>query len=167
MPQQLSRPFFRAPGDARTEDSGKGSPISNSASFGGGKRERSSGKKPGRQTTFFLKVVFVLGRCGRRARRDSFLSFRSLTRMPSSHPGGDPFSHPSGASVSRPVRVPDRSAPGRLAPARRARPPPGRPGARKRSVPSRVHSVGSNGWLARPSGGTSNFPQTRGSVESP
>jgi hypothetical protein len=32
-----------------------------------------------RQPAFlFLKAVFVFGRCGRRSRRDSFLSFRSL-----------------------------------------------------------------------------------------
>jgi len=70
--------------------------------------------------------------------------------MPSSPSGGDPFSHPSGASVSRPVRVPDQPASWRRQPPRRTHPPPGPPGARKRSVPSRVHSVGSNEWLAPP-----------------
>lgn len=62
-------------------------------------------------------------------------------RMQSSHPGGDPFSHPSGSSVSRPVRVTDRSAARGLPSAHSARPPPALAGARKHSVPSRVHSV--------------------------
>ena len=49
--------------------------------------------------------------------------------MPSpSHPGGDPFSHPSGSSVSRPVWVTDQSAVGGLssAPAPHALLPAGR-----------------------------------------
>ena len=75
--------------------------------------------------------------------------------MPSSLAGGDPFSHPSGSSVARPAWVTGRSAAGRLPSARSARPPPGRPGARKHSVPNRVHSVvmtcGSRDlWAARP-----------------
>jgi hypothetical protein len=69
----------------------KGSPISASV-----KREM---RFP--STSFsFLKSCFAFGRsvrpaswCGRCSRRDSFLSFRSLIWMPSSHPGGDPFSH--------------------------------------------------------------------------
>ena len=79
--------------------------------------------------------------------------------MPSSHPGGDPFSHPSGVSVSRPVRVSDQPASWRFVPSRCAHPSPGPPGARKRSVPNRVHSVGSNEWLAPPAGGASNVLQ--------
>ena len=84
------------------------------------------------------------GRGGRRPRCHSCLSFQSLIRRPSSHPGGDPFSHPSGSSVSRPAWVTVRSAARGLLPARSARPPPGRPGARKHSVPNRVHSVGND-----------------------
>jgi hypothetical protein len=114
-----------------------------------------------------ISQLFFSGRCGRRSRRDSFLSFRSLIRMPSSVVGGDPFSHPSGSSVSRPVRVPDRSAAGALSPSRGARPPPGLPGARKQSVPSRVHLVGHDLWPAPPSGSASNRSQTLGWVESP
>ena len=70
--------------------------------------------------------------------------------MHSSHPGGDPFSHPSGSSMSRPAWVTDRSAAGRLSSTHSARPPPGLAGARKHSVPTRVHSVGDDLWLARP-----------------
>jgi hypothetical protein len=42
------------------------SPISKSAAFDGGKRERSTAKKRLLQTAFFLKAVFVFDRCGRR-----------------------------------------------------------------------------------------------------
>ena len=126
-------------------------------------------KKDFRQPAFlFLKAVFVFGRSdGRRSRRDSGLSFRLLIRMRSSHAGGDPFSHPSGSSVPRPIRVTDQSAKCRRASALSARPPPGEPGARKHSVPSRVHSVSDDVWLASPCGGTSNLSLTHGLVESP
>jgi len=62
-------------------------------------------------------------------------------RIHSSHPGGDPFSHPSGSSMSRPVRVTDRPAAGELSSVHSARPPPASAGARKHSVPNRVQSV--------------------------
>jgi hypothetical protein len=81
--------------------------------------------------------------------------------------GGDPFSHPSGSSASRPAWVTDRTVAGGLPSARNARPPPGTPGARKHSVPNRVHSVGNDLWLALPLGGASNLSQTQGLVESP
>jgi hypothetical protein len=117
---------------------------------------------------FGLKAVFVFsGRCGRRPRCNSFLSFQSLIQIPLSPAGGDPFSHPSGSSVSRPAWVTVRTAAGGLSSARSARPPPGPPGARKHSVPNRVHSVGNDLWLARPLGSASNLSQTLGLVESP
>jgi hypothetical protein len=75
--------------------------------------------------------------------------------------------HPSGSSVLRPAWVTVRSAAGGLPSARSTRPPPGHPGARKHSVPNRVHSVGDDLWLARPSGSASNLSQTPGLVESP
>ena len=81
--------------------------------------------------------------------------------------GGDPFSHPSGSSVSRPVWVTDRSAARRLSSVGGARPPPGMPGARKHSVPNRVHSVGNDLWLARSCVRASNLSQTPDLVESP
>ena len=50
---------------------------------------------------FGLKAVLVFsGRCGRRPRCNSFLSFQSLIRTHSFHPGGDPFSHPSGRGAA-------------------------------------------------------------------
>lgn len=85
---------------------------------------------------------FFPGRCRRRPRCDSCLSFQSWIRRPSSHPGGDPFSHPSGFRMSRPVWVPAWSAARGRSATRSARPPPGLPGARKHPVPNRVHSVG-------------------------
>ena len=124
-----------------------------------------------RQPAFFLlKAVLVFsGRCGRCPRCNSCLSFPLLIRMRSPHPGGDPFSHPSGSSVSRPVWVPDRSASGGLSSAGSARPPPGQPGARKHSVPNQVHSVGDDLGLAprHACRGASNLSQTPGLVESP
>ena len=45
-----------------------------------------------------------------------------------------------------------RSAVRGLSSPHRARPPPASPGARKHSVPNRVHSVGHDLWLASPSG---------------
>ena len=117
---------------------------------------------------FFLKAVFGFsGHCGRRSRRDSFLSFQSLLADASALAGGDPFSHPSGSSVSRPAWVAVRSAAGGLSSTRSARPPPGTPGARKHSVPVRVHSVVLT-WGSRPlSGSASNLALTHSLVESP
>src|ERR1017187_7330684 len=122
-----------------------------------------------RQPAFlFLKAGFVFpGRCGRRPRCNSCLSFLLLIGMHRSLAGGDPFSHPSGSSMSRPAWVSDRSAAGGFSSARSARPPPGTPGARKHSVPNRVHSVGDDLWLAPPFGFASNLSQTLGLVESP
>ena len=122
-----------------------------------------------RQPAFhFLKAVLVFsGRCGRRPRCNSGLSFQSLIRMHPALAGGDPFSHPSGSSVSRPVWVPVRSAAGGLSSARSARPPPGLPGARKHSVPNRVHSAGDDLGLARPFGSASKLSHTLGLVEPP
>ena len=68
-------------------------------------------------------------------------------RIHSSHPEGDPFSHPSGSSVSRPIRVTDRSAVDRVPSTHSARPPPASAGARKHSVPNRVQSVRDDLWL--------------------
>src|ERR1017187_6329091 len=125
-------------------------------------------KKRFGQKAFFLKAVFVFFRFrGRRSRRDSFLSFLLFDSDASPTLGGDPFSHPSGSSVSRRIRVRPPSAAGRLSPAHRARPPPGRPEARKRSVPNRVHAVVNDWWLASPHGSASNVSLTHGSVESP
>src|SRR5512137_3197266 len=80
---------------------------------------------------------------------------------------GDPFSHPSGSSVTRPDWVTVGSAAPGLSSPRGARPPPGQPGARKHSVPNRVHSVGHDLGLARPFGCASNLALTLGWVESP
>jgi len=94
------------------------------------------------RAVFFLKSCLRLLRLGRAAFKARFIPVVSVVvRMHASHPGGDPFSHPSGSSVPRPVRVTDRSARRGLSSTPGARPPPGLPGARKHSVPDRVHSV--------------------------
>jgi hypothetical protein len=63
----------------------------------------------------FLKAVFVFpGRCGRRPRCHSCLSFLLLIRMHSSLAEGDQFNHPSGSSMQRPAWVSDQTAAGGL-----------------------------------------------------
>jgi len=95
-----------------------------------------------RQPAFlFLKAVFVFGRFGgRRSRRDSFLSFQSLL--------ADAFRPCGRGSVQSPIWF-QRVASGLgVSPAcrrwtfvcRRRTPSSRRPGARKHSVPVRVHS---------------------------
>ena len=117
-----------------------GSPISVSGQVGKDLRQPAS--------SFLKSCLFRPSRTGPVV---SFVSVISVLIRMRSLPvrGGDPFSHPSGSSVTRPARVTVQTAVRELASTHGARPPPGIPGARKHSVPSRVHSVETNGGSRR------------------